>query len=289
LGRNLDLATLITVPRLDAAGAVALGNELLAAAEAVKKLPPPVEKARVRLRLTVKELAGGLQRRLGQPEPDPARTRAADSAEDNAFVALYYWLDGFSRLPDSYEEAATARALSSVLFPDGLKFTKLPYKQEWAEADARLSRMTRDGLDQQILGLGGGAFIKNLQTAHKDYGEALGITAAPKETAPKTSFVREPFNQFIAALRPYVLRVLAYVDDEHPETAELAEALLAPLARWHSRPARPALASDELKAPPARPGASDGTAERGVDRSAERVGERSPDKAVDRFPARPTD
>lgn len=59
MARRLDLPVLITVPGLDVKGAVALGNELLAAAEGQKSLPPPIEKARHKLRHAVQDLQAG--------------------------------------------------------------------------------------------------------------------------------------------------------------------------------------------------------------------------------------
>jgi hypothetical protein len=56
MARRLDLPVLITVPGLDGKGAVALGTALLAAAEAQKSLPPPIEKARHKLRHAVQDL-----------------------------------------------------------------------------------------------------------------------------------------------------------------------------------------------------------------------------------------
>ena len=56
MARSLDLPVLISVPGLDAKSALALGTELLAAAECLKSLPPPIEKARHRLRQAVQSL-----------------------------------------------------------------------------------------------------------------------------------------------------------------------------------------------------------------------------------------
>ena len=59
MARSLELPVLITVPGLDVESAVALGNELLAAAECQKSLPPPIEKARHKLRHAVQDLQAG--------------------------------------------------------------------------------------------------------------------------------------------------------------------------------------------------------------------------------------
>jgi hypothetical protein len=126
----------------------------------------------------------------------PQRARSADQAEDQAWSALHDWLVGWSKVPNA--TANQARAIHDTLFPAGLKFTRLPYKLEWAEADARLSRITTDKLDTQIEQLGGKPILDQLRAAHQAYGEALGITA---ETQDNTVGLREPLKQFTAALR----------------------------------------------------------------------------------------
>jgi len=111
-----------------------------------------------------------------------------------------------------------------VLFPTRLKFTKLAYKLEWAEADARLSRIAQDGYDKQI---------EHLEAAHHAYGEALGITAEGLDNS--TGGVREPLALFLAKLRAYVLAVAAHADDADESSVTQTESLLAPLHQWKTR------------------------------------------------------
>jgi hypothetical protein len=120
-----------------------------------------------------------------------------------------------------------------VLFPTRLKFTKLAYKLEWAEADARLSRIAQDGYDKQIEQLGGKAILEHLKAAHHAYGEALGITAEGLDNS--TGGVREPLALFLTKLRAYVLAVAAHADDADESSVTLTESLLAPLHQWKTR------------------------------------------------------
>jgi len=228
MARSYDIRELVTLPRLDANGADALVTELLAHAKG-KKLAASVESARKALVETQKELKSAMTARLQTlPAADTARARAADQAEDNAFSATHDWLTGYSKLPDSFAQAAVARRLLGALFRDGLKFTQLPYKLEWAEADARLRAIADDAsLEDAFTTLGGKVFLENLRKAHKEYGEALGLTS-PKQPEQATVLVKEPLAAVRTALRTYVLRVLA--DDD----GELAETLLAPLVAWES-------------------------------------------------------
>jgi hypothetical protein len=176
-----------------------------------------------------------------QFEPEPSRARTADLAEDQAWSAFHDWLVGWTKLRGT--EAALARNLYTVLFPTRLKFTRLAYKLEWAEADARLARIQKDGFDKPIEQLGGSAFLAQLKEAHLAYGDALGITAEGQEAS--ANGLREPLNQLLAKLRSYVLSVAAYADETDEASVALTESLLAPLQQWKSRPTESTTTDDE--------------------------------------------
>jgi hypothetical protein len=77
-----------------------------------------------------------------------------------------------------------------------------------------------------------GAARQQLRDAHKEYGEALGITAEGQDIA--TANIKEPLKDFTDALRAYVLAVAAHADPKDEASGELTDALLAPLYRWQS-------------------------------------------------------
>jgi hypothetical protein len=230
MARTYDIRDLITLPRLDASSADALVTEVLTCAKG-KSMAAPIESARKNLIEAQKALKGALMSRLqAVSATDSARAREADKAEDAAFSATFDWLTGFSKLPDTYEEVVVAERLLVALFRDGLKFTQLAYKLEWAEADARLRAIAEDrALEDGFEKLGGEIFLKNLRKAHKEYGDALGITT-PKGAEVPAVAVKEPLTAVRTALRTYVLRVLAHGEDD----PALAETLLAPLAAWEA-------------------------------------------------------
>ena len=246
------LHDLVATPVLDAASAVALLHRLLAVAATYKKLPPRIEQARKRLAATLTKLQEALKTRLAAGTgSDSLRSRQADRAIDLAFSALYDFLTAYSKLPEGTPQRTSAQSLLSVLFGDGLKFTMLSFVKEWAEANARIQRITDDKLDAPIKALGGEVFLKNLAAAHKEYGEALGITSA-KAATPTVSTVAEPLTEAKEALRKYLLQVSAHADDTDPTTTELTEALLAPIAEWQS-PTRKASSEDAPVTPAADP------------------------------------
>jgi hypothetical protein len=228
--RSYAADDLVSLPKLSATGGVALGQGLLTAAKAKAQLP-----ALIATRLGALETAHTALHRvvsnLPQIVTDPQRTRNADLAEDQAWSAFHDWLVGWSKL--RVAEATIAQTLYAVLFPTRLKFTKLAYKLEWAEAEARLSRIAQDGLDLQIEQLGGKVILEQLKAAHLAYGEALGITAEGQESG--TLGVREPLTLFLTKLRAYVLAVAAHADDADESSVTLTESLLAPLYQWKSR------------------------------------------------------
>ena len=245
------LTDLVTIPVLDAASATTLLHRLLTVAATIKKLPPRIEQARKLLAAALANLQAALKARLSAGSGDTQRAKQADRAIDVAFSALYDFLTAFSKLPEGTPQRDSAQALLNVLFADGLRFTILSYVKEWAEASARLQRIADDKLDAPIKALGGEVFLKNLAAAHKEYGEALGITSA-KAATPTVSTVAEPLTEAKEALRKYLLQVSAHADDTDPTTTELTEALLAPIAEWQS-PTRKASSEDAPVTPAADP------------------------------------
>lgn len=254
MARSYDIADLITLPRLDASGADALVTELLSLSKG-QKLPRPVEQARKSLAERQKELKAALMARLQSlPASDSARAKAADQAEDAAFGATFDWLTGLSRLPESTEESKTARTLLAALFRDGLKFTQLPFKLEWAEADARLRTIDADaGIAEGFARLHGDVFLENLRKAHKEYGAALGITSVKTPEAQPGASLKEPLALVRAALRMYALRVLAHEDGDDVEASGATASLLAPLVEWQSRGGKLTKIAPPPEAPPGAP------------------------------------
>src|SRR5262249_24525722 len=142
---------------------------------------------------------------------DPLRAKAADLAIDAVWSGIFDWLTGWSKM-SGLPEAQTAASLLLQLFPDGLKFVLLAYKLEWAESDTRLLLIKERGLDAELQKLGGEKILKKLHAAHKEYGEAIGIGGAPAPDIPR---IREALDDFVDALRTYVVRVTASVSKKN--------------------------------------------------------------------------
>jgi len=224
--RSYTAQNIIALPRLNTAAAVALGQGLITAAHAQPTLPALISTRLGALAATHAALHQALSNKP-QTDTDPQRIRAADRAEDVAWTALHDWLLGWSRL--TTPEAAQANTMHAVLFPTGLKFIRLTYRLEWAEADAKLARIAKDGYDIEIQKLGGQLILDQLKAAHQAYGQALGITAEGQDS---TINLRAPLEAFTKTLRAYVLAVAAHEDPEDSTSIDLADALLAPIQKW---------------------------------------------------------
>lgn len=255
--RSYAAEDIIALPNLSTAAAVALGQGLITAAKAQTALPALIATRLGALTTAQEQLHQALSQKPQTPA-DPQRSREADLAEDQAWRAFHDWLAGWCKL--SSPDADQARTMYAVLFPTRLKFTRLPYQLEWAEADTRLTRIAKQGLDAEIEQLGGGRILAQLRATHQAYGDALGITAEGHDVS--TTNLREPLNAFTKSLRAYVLAVAAHADPDDAASIALTDALLAPLQAWqsHVAAAAPAPPAPTPNAPPhtAAPEASSG-------------------------------
>jgi hypothetical protein len=253
MSRSYTSQNLIQLPILSAAEAAVLVTQILTAAAAAaakaaknKELPPPIERSRARL--TVANVA--LNEVVApQIAGDTQVKRKADRLIDAAWSAGFDWLSGWCKLPvEKNPHLAESKALMALVFPEGLGFTKLPYRVEWQESKVRLDAIAREGHEKTFKQLGGAAFLANIIEAQAGYGVALHITVpAPAEA---TAEVRVRLLAVLAAVRDYVNRVAAHAEPDVPGSEELAEALLLPLSVWETthRAAAPE-AADEAVAP----------------------------------------
>ena len=224
---------LIQLPRFDAVGAVAVGDLLLAAAGA-RELPRSILRARDVLAEELAALRIAAAARIeAMGGTDPSVLAAADAVLDGCWSALFDWLTGFSKLPESTPQSAEARALLAELYPDGLSFIFLPYEFEWSQSELRLDLIAEAKLGDRLRALGGAPFTTALAEAHRHYGLLLGLYSHPAPAAVVSS-LRPALERFASALRNYALKVTALVEVDEPATAALAKALLEPLFSWKS-------------------------------------------------------
>lgn len=225
----------IQLPRFTAVGAMALGEQLLTAAKPAKKqLVKGVARVLATLASRHDELASALRDQVSLSEGGEASEDAVqcDRILDGCWSGLHDFLTAFTKLPPGAPEAAEASSLKAAIFTGGLKFLQLTYVLEWSESELRIQRMRKSGLDERIEALGGKRFLSALEAAHAAYGKALGVTAPAATAAAAPPSVRDALAAFTEALRAYVIKVMGSVEPDEPETQELADRLLAPLASW---------------------------------------------------------
>jgi hypothetical protein len=224
---------LIQLPRFDAVGAVAVGDLLLAAA-AERELPRSILRARDALTEELAALRLAAAARVeAMGGASPSVVAAADAVLDGCWNALFDWLTGFSKLPESMPQSAEGHALLAELYPDGLSFILLPYELEWSQSELRIDLIAEAKLGDRLRALGGAPFIEALAEAHRYYGSLLGLSSHGKAAAVASS-LRPALERFASALRNYALKVTALVEVDEPATSALAKALLAPLLSWKS-------------------------------------------------------
>lgn len=233
---------LVQLPRLPATGARALGQQVLSAADHVKPFPKGLLKARGRLAAAYDGLQSAVLAQFGagtaEARDDEPAVQELDRILDNCWAGLDDRLLGLSRLPVGTAGVPEAAALRKRLFPGGLSFLKLPYKLQWSESQVRLDLIEKEGLGASVDQLGGKPFLPAIRQAHAAYGDALGMTQ-PLPEAAAVPLVRGALDTFAEALRAYIVKVMATVDDDDPASQVVADALLAPLAAWTSSAKRP--------------------------------------------------
>lgn len=234
--RSFSALDLVTVPRSSAGLAIALGSALLTKAQAEPALPPVFVRPLKRLAQQQEALCAAHQAQLDEPADDAAAVGEADQQLDASWSGFHGFLGSNTKLsasPAGVERGVRARAVLDGVFPDGLRFVKLPYREQWAESKRRLAKLGEAPTAEHVKALGGEPFVTVIAAAHERYGEVLHLTK-PKAKAPNQVRVREALEGMLAAVRSYVLRVANYLDEneDDPAAQRVGYGLLAPLATW---------------------------------------------------------
>jgi len=231
--RSFHAQDFIQLPSLGEAGTLTLIEELEAVAKTAPKLPSEIYASLGRLLDTCSDLQRSIAAREKAGSAADPRARAADRALDDAWGAFQSWLLGWTLLPDkAHAQVSEARALYASMFPKGLQFLTLDFKDEWNESQQRLDHITSAGLDDLITRLGGGPFLVHVARCHRAYGEALHIMSP--DDGQHSQDPDEPVRQGLAeahlALREYVAQVAATVRRAEPDSLETATTLLRPVS-----------------------------------------------------------
>lgn len=226
----------IQAPKLVAVALNAFLKKLITHARALKPLPARMVTRVTQLEAAQADLAAALGLKHGEDlSADPARVEA-DRAVDDAVRAYYELTSALARVgPPTGEVAAKAKA---NFFPkDDITFLNLDFEQEWSEIDTRITNAEQQGHFEAVSEIGGKVVVQNLKKRHKEYGKALGITAASSRAVATT--LEGPYGIAQNALRRYMAGAIALgaESDVDPEVIPQAEHLLAPIEDARARAA----------------------------------------------------
>ncbi len=221
---DLDPAAYVQPPVLDVPSGLALGGALLEAADAT--MPATVQRAANRIQTAMMVL----EHHGDDPVPDESETddaRIADLRLDRAWVAVGRRLEVLVDLPPELAQTQQATELHRSLFPDGLAFLNLPFRQQWAHSEERLRMVEDEDLGPILAPLVGGFVLDELWAAHEEYGRVLGIEdPAAGLTAPARRV--EGLRELRDAIAIYALQLLAVAHDDL-ERADAVRTALYPI------------------------------------------------------------
>jgi hypothetical protein len=229
--RSFTSLSLVALPRVDVLGALTLSAQLVTTADAAGDHPPQVTTALAKLKKARKGLRQA--RRNATPLVEAANAQAVDRRLDNFYRAFEGFLASWELLGDDAPEAADAQRVRSTMFPDGLKFTQLPYRLQWAASETRIDQLKTGGLAEVVRRLGGERFLKLLVREHARYGDVLAITH--EQGDPDDATVRDHYDALQGALRDYVVAVVATAVAGDETAQEKVDRLLKPIADWPLR------------------------------------------------------
>lgn len=133
--RTFEAEEIVRLPRMTTTDTIALATALVTRAEAMPSLPPSIARELGRVRWSLEALLGGAETRV-QEQGQGDSKETANRALDATWAALRWWCNGgrSCRQPEHTSQVETARKLETVLFPDGLRFTQLPFRDQWVES-----------------------------------------------------------------------------------------------------------------------------------------------------------
>ncbi|MCA9711305.1 MAG: hypothetical protein KDK70_36035 [Myxococcales bacterium] len=230
---SIKPASYLRVPRINVASGLTLARALLAA---VPERPSPEVLAAAR---ALQADADALQAQwmAKQSARSAEDVRPYDHRLDRAWSVIERILACYSIFAPTHPGRVRADELHALLFPTGLTFTQLPYMEEHAQSDQRLSIIDEDGLSEDLERLVGRVFVHELRRAHEAYGAALDITRAAPDEAPAGSLL-VPLRALRRAISSYTLLLLAFAELDPDRNTESVRRALAPIDAQRSKNAR---------------------------------------------------
>ena len=214
------------LPVMDLAEAVALATALLASRPS-KSAPSVVEEAK---RVTAARDRARAVQKDGSGSVD---ARAYDVAMDRAWATFVRRVQDHVELPAARRTDAADVARIYGIVSD-LSILKLNYLAEFAQIGARLDSLKREGLLEVARTLVGTAFVDEVLFCHGEYGQALGITAAPSVNANAVIDRGEARLALVDAIAEYAVQVMAQARAGRSESWAPVAKALGPIAELRS-------------------------------------------------------
>lgn len=252
MARSVDPSDIISLPRVNAYGAISLAQALEAASRDEDGKPHKLPEAVKAALEDMNDDRAALHAAVGAPPAPSPAVREADRLEDNAVGAIADLLRAWARVADQIPQGEAADKLFTRLFSGGLEFLNHKPVEEWAQVQARLQIIESEGLEADLAQLGAKPLLAHLKKTHAAYGEVTGATKA--RPAPESPEVRAKLDALLASIRHYVGAVVGSIVRKKPATRALADQLLLPLTTWQSSSAKTKGAAQPAGAPPAGEG-----------------------------------
>ena len=206
--------------------------------------PAPVKKARKKLaQVTDAARAAFNQRKQQLGKVSDASVQLLDQEADWSWAALRMRLQAYALLPAArYPLAPRAAELVTVLFgAEGLEFLKFPYPEQLASMGSLLERITDEGLAKEIDALAGKEFLAQARDVQPRYDAMVKLMLQRDESTGES--LLDHVHAMQSAIVTYANKVTALVDDDEPETVEMARKALRAIDNHRVSLARRASAS----------------------------------------------
>jgi hypothetical protein len=245
-----DPSSYTTMPQTGAPGTLAVVTAVISASKDVVEYVS-AKKALKRLRAAGERLRLGYKPPAG-PKSESAK-RAMDTKADRSWGSLEMRLAAACELEGEAGEAA--RRAREALFPNGLEFLKMKYREQWIVADAMLKQLVEEDREAAVSRIAGPEYLSLVRERHVAYGEVLGITK-PLESAAEVAKIAELLSDVRLELGKYARVIAAGVEnseiEEHVALAalkpvdDLRIALRNAKKKGEAEPEEPPLSPDPL-------------------------------------------
>jgi hypothetical protein len=250
MGEPLQMESYVRAPVVTVAGCVALAIKFLG--RLPKGASEGVRKRAKSLRAKTVALQGAWAAR--DRAVKPADTRPFDNANDVGWGALIDRLAAYAALPrDRYPRAERAAAILSLLTLEDRGWLAIAYPEQWAEGDKRLKRMGAEGLRADVAELAGEDFVVEVERTHKEYGDALGITASTGPAVVEEADLSTLLRDTARAIADLAVQLLAMHDPDDAENDRAVRHALEAIDSQRTRTRRGSAAAEPTPDEPVDP------------------------------------